>query len=163
MNLTLPGLTATGNVLVKIRLQIFNQLSGSPRVIQGQTVNLPGVHRPSMTRNQKWHVTSEKWGLFSSWLTCLVCLHEPRTGLWHPLCILSVFQILHFHDYLHKQAQDNLIFLLRCVRLSSNAAWFLSCICVRIWTAYPSIQTMSNINVYDVAFYTLPVYKIEST
>lgn len=53
VNLTLPGLTATGNVLVKIRLQIFNQLSGSPRVIRGQTVNLPGVRRPSVTRNQK--------------------------------------------------------------------------------------------------------------
>lgn len=75
VNSTLPGLTATRNVLVKMRLQIFNQLCGSPRVIRGQTVNCPGVHLPSVTRNQKWHVTSEKWGLFSSWLTCLVCSH----------------------------------------------------------------------------------------
>lgn len=43
VNLTLSGLNATGNVLVQIRFQIFNQLSGSPRVIRGETVNLPGV------------------------------------------------------------------------------------------------------------------------
>lgn len=102
VNLTLSGVSATGNVFVKIRLQIFSQLSGSPRVIRSQTVNLPGVCPCNMTRNQKWHVTSEKRVLFFSWLTGLVCLCEPRTGLWHPPFILSAFQIFHFHDLLRE-------------------------------------------------------------
>lgn len=47
VNLTLSDLTATRNVLVRMILQIFNRLSGSPRVIRGETVNLPGVHLPT--------------------------------------------------------------------------------------------------------------------
>lgn len=102
VNLTLSGVTATGNVFAKIRLEIFSQLSGSPRVLRSQTVNLPGVCPRNMTRNQKWHVTSEKRVLFSSWLTGLFCLREPRTGLWHPPFILSAFQTFHFHDRLRE-------------------------------------------------------------
>lgn len=99
VSLTLSSVTATGNVFMKIRLHIFSLLSGSPRVIWGQTVNLPGVFLCNMAWNPKWHVTSVKWGLLFSWLTSLVCLREPRTGCWHPPFILSAFQTFPFHDY----------------------------------------------------------------
>lgn len=70
VNLTLSGLTATRNVLVRIRLQMFNRLSGSPRVIQGQTVNLPGVRLPTAWRGIRKDMSPQRSGLFSpaDWL-----------------------------------------------------------------------------------------------
>lgn len=121
------SVTATGNVFMKIRLHIFSQLPGSPRVIWGQTVNLPGVFLCNMTWNPKWHVTSVKWGLFFSWLTSLVCLLEPRTGCWHPPFILSAFQTFPFHDHLREQriSRTTSFFCCGYARSCTNAALFL--------------------------------------
>lgn len=146
VNLTLSGVTATGNVFVKIRLQIFSQLSGSPRVIQSQTVNLPGVCPRNMTRNQKWHVTSEKRVLSFSWLTGLVCLREPRTGLWHPPFILSAFQTFHFHDHLREWHIFRIF--LPWVRTLMHQCCLISKLC---WLSLWEIQTQTCVRQH---FYT---------
>lgn len=76
VSLTLSSVTATGNVFMKIRLQIFSQLSGSPRVIWGQTVNLPGVFLCNLTCNLKW-----QWsGVFSSadWLVWFAYMNPEQ-------------------------------------------------------------------------------------